>query len=228
MKNRLAVFDIDGTVFRSSLLIELIEELVRRRIYSSSATKEIERDYLAWVDRKGSYEDYLGKVVEVHYRCLPGVRATDVRKASLHVIRMQKNRVYRYTRDLIHRLRKTHVLLAISGSPSDIVAEFARAFRFDAAYGRIFATDSRGRYTGHVANEIFLKDKRKMVERFLEERKLSLRGSIGVGDTEVDIPFLERVERPIAFNPNNRLYRIAKRRRWRIVVERKDVVFHIA
>src|SRR5258708_31586089 len=36
--------------------------------------------------------------------------------------------------------------------------------------------------------------------------------SLGVGDTESDVPFLEMVASPICFNPNKRLYRHAKRR----------------
>jgi len=35
------------------------------------------------------------------------------------------------------------------------------------------------------------------------------------------------VGQPIAFNPNSNLVKVAKRKGWRIVVERKDVVFDI-
>ncbi|MEK9176835.1 MAG: hypothetical protein AAB923_00910, partial [Patescibacteria group bacterium] len=53
------------------------------------------------------------------------------------------------------------------------------------------------------------------------------RGSVAVGDTESEIPMLRLVERPIAFNPNRKLFAYAKRRGWEIVVERKDVVYEI-
>jgi len=33
------------------------------------------------------------------------------------------------------------------------------------------------------------------------------------------------VDKPIAFNPNSKLYRYAKRAGWKIVVERKDVIY---
>jgi len=56
---------------------------------------------------------------------------------------------------------------------------------------------------------------------------LTLKGSVGVGDTESDIAFLKMVEKPICFNPNQKLYQYAKRAGWKIVVERKDVIYHL-
>jgi phosphoserine phosphatase len=50
---------------------------------------------------------------------------------------------------------------------------------------------------------------------------------VGVGDTESDISFLELVEKPICFNPNKRLYTYAKRNDWKVVVERKDVIYEL-
>ena len=54
-----------------------------------------------------------------------------------------------------------------------------------------------------------------------------MQGSIGVGDTESDIPFLEMVAKPVCFNPNQKLYRYAKRMGWKTVVERKDVIYEL-
>jgi phosphoserine phosphatase len=48
---------------------------------------------------------------------------------------------------------------------------------------------------------------------------------VGVGDTDGDIPLLRKVETPICFNPNQKLYEHAKKEGWPVVVERKDVVY---
>jgi phosphoserine phosphatase len=61
----------------------------------------------------------------------------------------------------------------------------------------------------------------------VEKENLSLRHSIGVGDTESDISFLELVSKPICFNPNEKLYQHAKRLKWAVIVERKDVIYAI-
>ena len=60
---RVAVFDIDGTIIRSSLFVELTEELVRRAVFPQSAKDEYEVQHKRWVEREGNYEDYIMAMV---------------------------------------------------------------------------------------------------------------------------------------------------------------------
>jgi len=78
-----------------------------------------------------------------------------------------------------------------------------------------------------VIDEHLIANKANILKRAVEREGLTLEGSIGVGDTEGDIPFLEMVETPICFNPNALLYRHAKRLGWQVVVERKDVIYKL-
>ncbi|HEY4500389.1 MAG TPA: hypothetical protein VJH25_01205, partial [Candidatus Paceibacterota bacterium] len=66
--------------------------------------------------------------------------------------------------------------------------------------------------------------KRELIVRYMDSHKLSLKGSIGVGDTESDVGFLGLVDHPIAFNPNYNLAKIARQKNWTVVVERKDSI----
>lgn len=226
-KEKVAVFDIDGTVFRSSLLIELMEALALEKIISQKAAASWEKEYKVWLERRGTYQDYLDKVVLASRKYIRGVSQFKVWEIAKKVIAFHKNRVYRFTRKLVKELKPTHYLVAISGSPYDIVQPFGREFGFDKVYGRIFEVDGKSRFTGKVLYEELIRDKKKILERALIKEGLTLKGSVGVGDTETDIPFLKMVERPIAFNPNEKLYREARRRGWEIVVERKDVIYEM-
>lgn len=222
-KKPIAVFDIDGTIFRGSLLIELDKALVKYGIFPPIVEKEVEDVYSLWVNRKGSYEDYINKVVEIHHSRLSGCSPKDVNKISHLVIKEQKERVYIYTRDLIKQLRKTHLLLAISGSPVEIVKIFSKKWRFD----KYFATEHEvinKCYTEKIS-KLPVADKKKTLLDFIEKNNLSLKNSVGVGDTESDVSFLKIVDRPICFNPNKKLYDYAKREKWQIVAERKDVIY---
>ena len=69
-------------------------------------------------------------------------------------------------------------------------------------------------------------DKSKILQRAVNKENLTLKHSVGVGDTESDISFLKQVAKPICFNPNRKLYNYAKRKHWSIIVERKDVIYH--
>ncbi len=227
-KRKLAIFDIDGTIFRSSLLVELIHELVRREVFPGVAYEEMEHDYLAWLNRKGSYENYIEKLIAICNKYLKGCKFEDVDKIAHEVVLKQKDIVYRFTRDLVSASKsENYFLLAISGSPIFMVEKFAINFGFDAVYGNIFEVKN-GKFTGNIAREaVYSKD--KILQEFLKSHKkkkvfFDLEDAIAVGDTEGDIPILESVGNPIAFNPNQGLVKHAKEKGWAVVIERKDVI----
>ena len=226
-KIKLAIFDIDGTIFRSSLLTELVSRFVEGGIFKAAAKKEIEVAYLAWRNRKGNYENYINAVIRVHLKYLPGVSAAAAERIAGQIITREKDRVYRFTRDLLLRLAKQgYYLIAISGSPDYIVKKFTTNFGFDAAFGAVFEV-KRGRFTGRVLKDNSWHDKSIVLRQFLAEKGIAanFKKSLAVGDTPSDIPILKLVGTPIAFNPNHELAERARREKWRIVVERKDVIY---
>lgn len=226
MKNKIAIFDIDGTIFRSSLLIQLNFALVEYGIFPPLAKTEIDKHRLRWIDRKDTYQKYIEKVVEVFNRRIRGCHQEDFEKVGELVVGEQKNRVYTYTRELIKNLRGKYFLLAISGSPQEVVKAFNQYWKFDDFIAYKYETDKEGFYTGRVLSNTF-RNKKQTVLDYVKKHNFSLKDSIGVGDTEVDVGFLELVSQPICFNPNHGLYHIAKEKKWKIVVERKDVIYNI-
>lgn len=227
-KRKVAVFDIDGTVFRSSLLIELVETLIENGIFPSNASREYSKEYEKWLDRKDSYEKYINAVIGVFDKNIKGMREENLESAVKKIISSRRNRLYRYTRNLIADLKKKdYYLLAISHSPMYVVGRFARKLGFDKVYGLLLETDVKKHLTGKHIYKDLISDKAKILERAVEKENLTLKGSVGVGDTESDISFLKMVDNPICFNPNSALCRAAKKNGWQIVVERKDMIYKI-
>ena len=232
MKNKplrkVAVFDIDGTIFRSSLLRELLENLISSGVFPQKAKEYYAHAYLNWLDRRGSYEEYLSGVIAAYEKYIKGVKQHVVWDMARHVMDFHQNRVYKFTRDLARELEaKNYYMLAISGSPFDIVDPFARAFGFHKVYGRLFEIDKKECFTGGILYKDLIDRKGKILKRAIDKERLTLKESVGVGDTDSDIPFLKMVRRPIAFNPNIKLYNHAKKHKWEIIVERKDVIFKL-
>lgn len=224
---KVAIFDIDGTVFRSSLLIELTDALVQEGIFHSKVSKLYARNYENWLNRKGPYEEYIEAVIKAFRQNIRGVRYNEFSKIAKKVVVFHKDRIYRYSRDIIKNLKKkNYYLLAISQSPQKVVKEFCKKMGFDKIYGQIYEIDRQKRFTGRVLHLELISDKGEILKRAIEKEKLTLKGSVGVGDTESDIAFLKMVEKPICFNPNQNLYQFARRAGWKIVVERKDVIYH--
>jgi HAD superfamily hydrolase (TIGR01490 family) len=227
-RRKVAIFDIDGTLFRSSLLIELVEGLIREKIFSSRVRHIYSQEKREWLDRKGNYEAYITSVIQAFRRNVKGVRHADFVRVAERVVAEHKDRTYRYTRALVRKLKeKKYCILAISHSPKMILDAFCRRLGFSKVYGLMYELDTHGIFTGRVMHEELIFDKAKVLLRAVEKEYLTLRGSVGVGDTESDIPFLKLVEKPICFNPNQKLYRAARQNNWNVVVERKDVVYKI-
>jgi len=225
---KVAIFDIDGTIFRSSLLIELVEALIEAGIFPKNTRTHYEHPYRRWLDREGSYEDYIGAVVEIFMKNIKGVYYGDFAEVSRQLIREKKKMVYRHTRDLITELKKRdYFLLAVSQSPKGVLDGFCEELGFDKVYGRFYELGPGDKFTGRIIDEHLIMNKANIIKRVLEKENLTLKNSIAVGDTDSDIPMLEIVEKPICFNPNAKLYKYAKINGWPIVVERKDVIYKI-
>jgi HAD superfamily hydrolase (TIGR01490 family) len=227
-KTKLAVFDIDGTIFRKNLAFELINELAWLKMFPKSVRDELVKHYTNWLDHKGVYEDYRLALVKLYAENIQGHRRDEVLRASQIVVPFFKDRTYVFTSQLLSKFKKeNYAVIAISGSPQEIVDEYNKHFNFDGAFGTVYELDKNGAYTGEALFEP-PKDKGQVVRQFLAENKLTLAGSYGIGDTESDVPVLEIVENPIAFNPNHNLKKIAEEKGWRIVVEKKDVIYEIS
>jgi HAD superfamily hydrolase (TIGR01490 family) len=229
MKNKkVAFFDIDGTIFRSSLLIELVEVLIANGKFPERSRKEFSRQEKRWIDRKDAYEDYIMAVVKTFMKYIKGIHYSELMDASDIVFDLYKDKTYVYTKKLVADLKKKgYYLVAISQSPKTTIDPFAKRLGFNKIYGRGYELGPNDRFNGKVMDLHLIENKANIVKRVVEKQNLTLRGSVAVGDTEGDISMLEMVDKPIAFNPNKNLYRYAKRAGWKTVVERKDVIYDI-
>jgi len=224
--SKFAVFDIDGTIFRSSLYIEIVYELARQKIIDLPQ-KTHDEAYSSWLTRQDKgYDVYRNKMVELMESQLKGMKVSDFEAAADSVVQAQAEHVYVYTRRLIHQLKQeNYFLIALSGSQAQLVERFAKRWGFDEFIGQIYE-QTDGYFTGSASKSH--KDKDQLIEPLLVKHNLNWQGSIAVGDTEGDITLLEKVSQPIAFNPNRTLYRKAVESGWEIIVERKDMIYKLS
>jgi HAD superfamily hydrolase (TIGR01490 family) len=224
---RFAVFDIDGTLIRWQLLHAVIDRLGRAGKFKPGDYEALLAARQAWKGRKSEEEFriYEGRLVEI---MVSNINTLDV-NAFDHAIEVAftdyKDQVYRYTRDLILRLKQEgYLVFAISGSPQEIVAMVAPHYGID----DFVATDHKrqdGKFTGEIMVAVF--DKPKHLRSLMAKHGVGLEGSIGIGDSEGDIDMLDMVETPIAFNPSKKLFHHAQEKGWKVVVERKNMVYEL-
>lgn len=228
-KRPVAVFDIDGTIFRSSLLIKLVDELISRGDFPEQAKDMYQKQFNAWIERTGTYEDYIGGVIVSFTTYIKGLPYSSLFDAAKAVNEKEHGLRYRYTSRLLVELKEQgYYLLAVSQSPWTVLEDFCKSLGFEKVYGRFYEQDENEKLTGVVRDEHLIADKASIVKRAVEKHNLTLEGSIAVGDTEGDIPMLSIVERAICFNPNYKLASVAREKGWDIVIERKDAICEIS
>jgi len=227
-KSKLAVFDIDGTIFRKNLHFELINELTWIKVFPKNVRRELINAYTDWLEHKGTYENYRKRLVHLYNENINGCSIKDVKRASKIVVSFHKDRTYVFAEKLIKKIKdENYHIIAISGSPIEIVREFNKEhLGFDEVFGSVYEVGGNDLYTGEE-EFVPVEDKGQLIRQYAFENKLTLENSYGIGDTESDASFLELVENPIAFNPNHNLKKIAEKNNWKIMVEKKDVIYEI-
>jgi HAD superfamily hydrolase (TIGR01490 family) len=227
MKQRFAAFDIDGTLFRSGLYREVFYELYKMGVLPSDLGEETTLKHREWRHRVhgNAFEEFDRIMVGGLDSYLPQLRISDYDEAVKRVLDKKAENVYVYTRDLIKQLKAdNYFIIAISGSQQELVEPFAQRYGFDAWIGQQWERGDEF-FTGNVVKTHTGKD--KIIQRLIEEHKLTLKDSYAVGDSNGDSGMLSIVDNPIAFNPTYELLEKAIENGWRVVVERKNTSYEI-
>jgi len=223
-----AVFDIDGTITRWQFLHAINDQLAKDGYIDQKTYQAVLDARMTWKKRShsSSYSDYEKTLVEIWEKTLPHLTTAEFDIVVNQIFELYKDQVYTYTRDLVRELKaQDYILLIISGSPVEVVAKFAEYYGFDDYIGTEHPHE-QGKYTGEIKLRTY--DKHKAVEELIAKHGLATKGSIGVGDSKGDIGMLEMIEQPIAFNPDKALYDHARKHGWKIVVERKSIVYELS
>src|SRR3989338_9485317 len=93
---KLAVFDVDGTIFRSSLLISLVNRLIEIGAFPKNAGRVYERAHTRWLDREGDYDEYIQAVIEAFQKHLKGVHYSVLADAAAEAGDVEVRHVYRF------------------------------------------------------------------------------------------------------------------------------------
>lgn len=227
MSKKFAVFDIDGTLLRWQLYHSSVNTLAKQGYLGENAYQELRAIRMKWKNREHpeAFKEYERFMVQLYDSAIAGLSVKDIEHVAAQTVAEHKQQVYTYTRDLITKLKETgYFLLAISGSQHEMIEEVAKFYGFDDWIGSTYEVKD-GTFTGqkHIPSD----NKAKHLVELMEAHELTLTDSIGVGDTISDAPFLELVETAIAFNPDQKLLATAKEHGWKIVVERKNVIYEL-
>jgi len=219
-----AVFDIDGTLIRWQLYHSVADTLAKLGHMDPKLHQRVKDARMVWKRRAGGFSDYERELISVYDQTITHLSRQQLETAALAVFEEYKDQTYTFTRDLIAELKtKNYLLFAISGSQKEIVAKIAHYYGFDDFAASIYEYTS-GKFTGN--KQVVSWDKKKVMDELVSKHQAIQEGSLAIGDTYSDIALLETVEIPIT-NPEKQLFARARQAGWKIVIERKNMVYEL-
>ncbi len=221
MKKKLAVFDVDGTLFDGNLGIEYVKVLVQKEIFSKDIGGVIFGWYKKYKDGEVDKSVAVDEIYKIYAWGMKGTtveRATEIAKETWRAV---KNGTYGFAQDATRKLTANgYEVLLLSGSPIEMIRQLGRSLSV-CSENMVAGTLEivRGTYSGKIvsypgSSEQKIEELDKLVKR--RNLEIDWKNSLGMGDNERDIGILERVGYPIAINPNAKLTSVAEKEGWKI------------
>ncbi|MPW27276.1 HAD-IB family hydrolase [Alkalibaculum sp. M08DMB] len=232
--NVAAFFDVDGTLYRDSLMVEHFKKLIKYEVLDAAIWHgEAKKKFENWTKRHGDYEDYLLEIAESYLKNLKGVDRDYINFITDQVIKLKGEKVYRYTRDRIKwHQKENHIVIFISGSPSFLVERMAKMYNVKYVKATEYLIDDKNRFTGQLIPMWESASKIEAIEEFVNKLDIDLNASYAYGDTNGDFDMLKMVGNAVLINPIKKLVDNIQadssiRKKSKIIVERKDVIYNI-
>lgn len=232
--NTAAFFDIDGTVYRGSLMIEHFRKLMKYEVIEPQIWyNKINDLYVLWNNRQGDYDDFMEELAGEYIKNLTGHNLNHIGFISEQVINLKGDAIYKYSRSRIEwHKQQGHRIIFISGSPDFLVSKMAKKYGADDYIGSHYIIDQDGNFTGEVEKMWDSESKNKAIHDFIERYSLNLEKSYSYGDTNGDYSMLKLIGHPTAINPSHELLKMIEKdpvlkEKISIVVERKDVIYFL-
>ncbi|MBM6861511.1 HAD-IB family hydrolase, partial [Clostridium saudiense] len=168
-----------------------------------------------------------------YVEAIKGISKEQIEHVAKKVIEQKGDRVYTFSRERIKwHQDQGHIVIAISGSPYELVKEMSQKYNMDDFKGTIYKSDENNNYTGDVIPMWDSQSKEKALLEMKEKYDIDLSASYAYGDTAGDYTMFKLVGIPYAINPTKELLnKITNDKeindKINIIVERKDVTYKL-
>jgi len=218
-RDKLAIFDVNGTLVEGFLVTDFAEYFTLRGVFNPKIMEEIKILDRAYKQGEISFTASSKKIIEKYSEGLAGQKVEDIKKAAEDFVHEGRLPLFHYSKKLFNRVNSYYKTLIITKGTPEIAEAFKSIFPYDYALTSVLGIKD-GKYTGKVSRNLAGKgNKEKVLIKWLHDQKADINSSLGFGDSHHDVSFLERVRFPFAIKPTKKLKAISKERGWKIYFE---------
>lgn len=225
---RVAVLDVDGTLFPGSVGLCMLDALARRGICDSRQVEAVLEPVSRYRAGSISYEEMAHTATVAYAVAISGLGRAAVAAIADEVWREERGRLFHFVRPLLTALSGAGFSpVLLSAGPSEIIACIAADLGVPDYHGSRFATVD-GVFVGSC--EIMPGEaggKVRLLESTFPRCSVDLTGSFAMGNSSNDIGVLSQVGHPVAFEPEPELRLVAAERGW-FIADRSTILRHVA
>jgi len=230
-KDRLAIFDVDGTLFDGNLGMEFLKALMEKGVVSKKISSSIFIWYGKYKNDEVDKAIAVDRIYQLFAKGMKGKREAEMRIVAKKTWNKVSDKLYGYVEFLVESLRMQGLkVVLLSGSPVEMVELLGKDLginKRDVIAGILEVKN--GIYTGKIISYPGSSEaKVRAINSYLKNTDLNIdfHRSVGMGDNERDFKILNKVGMHFAFEPNDVLKAKARKAKFTIV-NRKNVVSNV-
>ncbi|MFA6064553.1 MAG: haloacid dehalogenase-like hydrolase [archaeon] len=208
-----AVFtDIDGTLLQGFITIDFVEYLHKKDLFSEASY--LQQNKLMQMYKLGQIEfvPWLKEWANIWANGISGLKQETLEAEAKLFFPSFKHKIYSTSKELVKSFQNEgYLVIGISVG----VFETAVLIKNFLGMDYVFASQvevKNGRYVPRVVTDLQSEaGKKKAIESFCKLKKISLKDSIGIGDTIHDKQIFDLTGKKIALNPTPSLIELAKK-----------------
>lgn len=211
---KLAMFDLDKTIFDSHSLFAIVDDLISNNLIESSAKTEVYGFLNNCITGELSYSEAAGKMLVSCAKSLKGKTDSQVKTSIKNMFIRDQNHFYPYFAKILPILLKTHDVYLVTTNAQFVAQIVQEMFGITGYISSEFEVVD-GIFTGEVTQS--LANGKSAAQDLLN--KYGKAGSLAVGDSKNDVGMLELVEFPICINPDEELKQHALQNNWQVTTD---------
>ena len=208
----ISAFDLDRTIVRVNSSFRFSQQLVMRRKLPFSTLCHSFLFYIRHTAGWLSLEDVHHKVFSRHLKGFPlNVLKDEVKR---FISKLKEKDYYLPAFEHFKRAKEMgHYTVLLSSSPDFLVGPLSKFFGFDESFASVYEVDKANNLC-HISSILQGDGKVKILNRLAEKLGVAMENTIAYSDSHLDLPFLEEAGVAVVVNPDNKLRRLAKNRKW--------------
>jgi len=211
---KLAIFDVDGTLFDGNLGIEFLKVLIRKGLFDKDIGQKIFVLNEKYKEGKIEKSILIDKIYKLYAVGMTNQKTSEVIPASLETWKGVSGNLFDFVKPLVKFLKeKGFEIILLSGSPIEMIKILAKKLEiYKTVAGMLEIKD--GVYTGNIISYPGSSEQKvEALGKLVRDEKIDVdwKNSIGMGDNERELGIFKKVGMPFALEPNEKLTNEAKR-----------------